>query len=295
MKKSIKLLSLLTLITIIAISCDNIEKIETDKYVIELEPIEPNEDEENLTEVEEESINNKEFLRGIFGSPVERNWRKIHKQCMAKQKTKRLIFLGVSNKLSLGTIYQNRFISVRDEITSNNFSQTEMESFFKKGSSGSCDFQQQVKVDADALMDVKSESFSNIDNELGIAISNNKEINATIEGFQIHNLYTGRLISLLERTQKQSQLDYFNWFKEKGNLLITSVVEINGFSMTIEIKKNISSSLKAKLDEGLSGKLGETDINVRFKYESETKIKMISETNFFVFGEVVKIKKIMRK
>lgn len=281
----------IAILSILLFSCNqNEEEFETENYVVTIEHLDASSIEETISESEE-----KNFIRRLFGSPSEKNWLKIHRQCMARQTTKNLVFLGVSNRLGLGTIYQKGFTSARDEITKDNFSEDEIKSLINKGASGSCDFQQQVSVDVDVLMDVNSSSFSAIDGELGLAMSNTKDMTATIEGYQINNLYTGRLIKLLEKTQNQEQLDYFDWFKEKGNLLMTSVVQINGFSMVIELKNSIGVDLKAKLEEGLVGNLGDTDIKVKFKYESETKIKMISETDFYVFGEVAKIKKIRKK
>ncbi len=280
-----------TLSLLILSSCNrNQEKIKSENYVLTIEKL----DTLTVQKIVDEEGDEKSFLRRVFGSPAEKNWLKIHRQCMANQITKRTVFLGVTNKLGIGTIFQKGFVSTRDEITNDNFTESEMSELINKGASGTCDFQQQVSVNADVLLDVNSSTFSSIDGDLGLAISNQKSINATIEGYQINHLYTGRLLKLLERTTEQGKLDYLDWLTEEGNLLVTSVIEINGFSMIIELKNSIGADLKAKLDEGITGKLGNTDINVRFKYESETKIKMVSENDFYIFGEVVKIKKVRK-
>lgn len=273
-------------------SCNrNQEKIKSDKFEITIEKL----DTLSVQKIADEEGDEKSFIRRIFGSPAERNWLKIHRQCMANQISNRTIFFGVTNNLGIGTIFQKGFVSTRDMINRDNFSEAEIKELINKGASGTCDFQQNVSINADVLFDVNSSTFSTIDGDLGIALSAQKSIDATIEGYQINHLYTGRLINLLERSTEQKKLDYLKWLTEEGNLLVTSVIEINGFSMLIELNNKINSELKAKLDEGIIGKLGNTDINVRFKYESDTKIKMISENNFFIFGEVVKIKKVIRR
>ena len=100
---------------------------------------------------------------------------------------------------------------------------------------------------------------------------------------------------MLERSEKPRQKDYLEWLTEKGNLLVTSVIRIKGFSMDIEMKTQIDADLKAKLKQGIIGKLGNSDIQVKFKYDSDTKIKMVSENDFYVFGRISKVAKVKKR
>jgi hypothetical protein len=224
---------IILLLTILFLaSCNrNLEKIKSDKFEITLEKL----DTLSVQKIADEEGDKKSFIRRIFGAPSERNWLKIHRQCMANQISNRTIFFGVTNNLGIGTIFQRGFVSTRDIINKDNFSEAEINELINKGASGTCDFQQNISINADVLLNVNSSTFSTIDGDLGIALATQKSISASIEGYQINHLYTGRLINLLEHTTERTKLDYLKWLTEEGNLIVTSVIEINGFSMLIEL------------------------------------------------------------
>ena len=271
-------------------SCDkNKEKATSDNYTIVLEHV--NQDE--LQEIAEKN-DLKGILGPIFGSTVEKNWRKLHRSCTKNKIMNDVVFLGTSNKLGLGTIFQKDF-TTRDVIDLENFSEDELRELTTYGAESTCKFEQHITMNVEGLIDIDTTAFSAIDGSLGIAIANQKAMTASIGSYQQNTLSTGRLLNMLERSEKPRQKDYLEWLTEKGNLLVTSVIRIKGFSMDIEMKTQIDADLKAKLKQGIIGKLGNSDIQVKFKYDSDTKIKMVSENDFYVFGRISKVAKVKKR
>jgi len=85
---------------------------------------------------------------------------------------------------------------------------------------------------------------------------------------------------------------YAQRLMEKNNRLLSTVVKVNGFTSIIQSEKEISSDLKAKLDEGtIKAPIGNTGINVSFKYVDSLTVKIETDTDFYVFGRYLKTKK----
>lgn len=230
------------------------------------------------------SSNEKAF--GFGKGATWKLWNKLHKECMKAQWVKKPYYFGVSNTLSLGAIVSNRYEPVNG-MTNYYFTDTQLASLKDPGSPANCTEEQSVKVDFNAMM-----SSTQLDTELSTAIKNSSSITASIDSWQVQNLYTDRLKEILNNDKTNKTNGYKRSLLTKGNKILVKVIKVNGFTSLIKLKTDMSASLRATLDQGITERMGSTNLNVKFEYINDRTISMKTSGQFYVFGQYMKAKRI---
>nr|WP_298789731.1 hypothetical protein [uncultured Allomuricauda sp.] len=280
MKNYLKIGFILILIVCIG-SCSGCDKLEDFDF------IELTEDDAASFEVHQDSL---EF--GILGKGATwKMWKDLHKECMKNKWLSRNRYFGISNTLKLGTITDKKFKEVYNTLD-DILTEDEMKYVIDEGAAQPCDYIRKVSFDFDSEFDIDVKGQNQ---ELSLFIDNAKNTNVQINGWQQQNLSTDRLVQIMTSTEAKNDENkklYAKRLMEKNNRLLSTVVKINGFTSVIQSTKEISSDLKIELEKGtIKAPIGNTGINVSFKYVDSLTIKIETDTDFYVFGRYLKTKK----
>ena len=229
---------------------------------------------------------------GLLGKGATwKMWKDLHKECMKSQWLRKGRYFGISNTLKLGTITDNKFKEVYNTLD-NILSDDEFNHIIDEGAAQPCNYIRKVSFDFDSELDIDVKGQNQ---ELSLFIDNAKNTNVQINGWQQQNLNTDRLVQIMtseEAKNDENKKLYAKRLMEKNNRLLSTVVKINGFTSIIQSTKKISADLKLKLEEGtIKAPIGNTGINVSFKYVDSLTIKTETDTDFYVFGRYLKTKK----
>ena len=230
-----------------------------------------------------------EFIKLSKGA-VWKTWKKLHNECIQNDFFKKPTYLGISSTVDLGSVY-SKSGDILEWDFNKLFNDQDRKKVINSGQPQPCTYTEQLKIDFEAF--IASElPMTGIDGELSIAIKNQKDISVRIDNWQIDNIVKGELKSLLDSSTDPKVAKFKKDLLEKKMIMVSQVARINGFSSVINLKREISASLEAKLKEGIVKNIGNTEAKIKYEYSSSKQIKVTSQGSFVVFVEFVKTKKI---
>lgn len=227
---------------------------------------------------------------------TEKMWDKIYRECIKADVWKDAYYFGPTNTISLGSITDKKHESIIRTIDTTVFTTAEINRMFKQGVPATCDYIQELTMDINAMLNseisITAPGSSDINAELKTAITNYKKTTVKIDGWQRDELLTGVLADILDETNDTRKMKYRKDLLAEGNLVLVRVAKINGFTSEITTRTDISATLEAKLKEGVIAKVGNTGAEAKFEYVNKTTIRITSKSEFYVFGQYMKAKKV---
>lgn len=227
---------------------------------------------------------------------TQKMWDKIYKECIKADVWKDAYYFGPTNTISLGSITDKRHESIIRTIDTSVFTSAEINRMIKPGVPATCDYTQELNMDINAMLNseisITAPGSSDINAELTTAITNYKNTTVKIDGWQRDELLTGVLADILDETNEARKLKYKKDLLAEGNLILVRAAKINGFTSVITTKTDISANLEAKLKEGVIAKVGNTGAEAKFEYVNRTTIRITSKSEFYVFGQYMKARKV---
>ena len=224
-------------------------------------------------------------------------WNKIFVSCMKAEAFKDPFYMGVTNTIDLGSITDKDHESTIRVIDTSVFTTEELKKIIKVGVPASCNFQQSLTMDLNAFLNsefkVADANLSSINAELAYAISTAKSTSIKVDGWQRDELITGALRDILNESTEPRKMKFKDDLLSEGNLILVRIAKINGFESTIELAREISADLEAKLKAGevIAG-IGDTGLKAKFNFLSKSSIVVKSDGAFYVFGKYMKAKKV---
>lgn len=217
-------------------------------------------------------------------------WTTLHKECMNNELSKGMIFFGVSNSLGLGTVLKyddskKKYIP-EFPLLADKFTEDQKKLVFNQGTLSSCTYQKTTRISADFM--AKSNFSTASSGELSGLISSAKSIEAKIESYQQNNLFSGGLGTVLLSSNNTYFRQYDSISKQPDRYIINQEIKVTSFSATIKTSTSISPTLKASLQNGIIGNIGDTEAKVTFSYVSDKEIKVTTQGGFVVFVDLVK-------
>lgn len=276
--------SIILLITTIS-SCKK-----DDKELVDLDPTEI----DTLAWDRLDSISNppsiNQFDITIARGATWRAWRKIHKDCMKNAWFKDGYYVGVSNTIDLGSIIdrgEGLQLRLKDAFTD-----PEIQSFIQLGAFKNCGIEQQFSINVNAMLqgevDVNQDMDEDIEAELIMKIQSSKKSSIKVDNWRINTLVEKVMRRILTESKEKTKADFLEELDNANNTVITSVIEIQGFSTTIEFETEISPELELRLTEGVIANVGSGKFDAELKLKNKKSIQMSSKGSAFVF---VKMKK----
>lgn len=215
-------------------------------------------------------------------------WEDLHLQCMKSEWIRNPFYFGVTNTMKLGTISDKRYKTAFNAFEGV-FSDAEIDSLIDKGSPASCAYIQSISFNLKAELKMQ---FQGESQELSAIFQTGKDRNIKLDGWQVQNLYTDRLKAKLEQSKSPAVRAYSDRLFDRKSRLLNKVVKVNGFTSEIKSEKLISADLKLKLEEGVIGKIGNTGLDVKVEYKDSLTIRIVSLSDFYVFGTWIKPKRL---
>ncbi|WP_398452183.1 hypothetical protein AB3466_14025 [Sphingobacterium thalpophilum] len=225
-----------------------------------------------------------------FKGAVWDTWNKLHKSCMQNTFFKRPTYLGLSNTVDLGSVF-SKSGDILEWDFGKLFNDQDRKKVINTGQPQPCSYTEQLKVDFQAFIATELPS-TGIEGELSAAIKNQKDISVKIDNWQIDRIINGELKFLLDSSTDPKVLQFKKDLLEKNLIMISQVARINGFSSIINLNSEMSAELQAKLKEGITKNIGNTEARIKFGYSSAKQIIVVSQGSFIVFAEFIKVKKI---
>jgi hypothetical protein len=227
--------------------------------------------------------------------PSKQPWMLLHVACLKSDIRKKTKFLGVGNTLTIGTIWQKDFKSLRTCIDSVHFDPALMDRITKRGKESSCGTSMQMNSGVGAFLNVKPAYFENINGELGVLVKRPKKTTVYVESFVPVDLLTGDLITLLDTSRNQQCKQYLHWFCEEGNLVCTWTYEVTGVSIFVETEDTISTSLKAQLQDTIRAVPITGKLQTSYTYVNNRTIKITTHNPFYAVGGVQRIARVKER
>jgi len=210
-------------------------------------------------------------------------------------------YLGPSNTLSLGTIFENRKYIKRVMDSTVGFDDSEKAQVIFHGEYTPCSNIKDLTISFKSFIGAEfnfPDSISHFSAELNNVIDNSSNTNIKINKWRINYLVEGNLkdILLKDSTKDNNKQGYLEAVKSKNNWVLTKVVEIKGFTSQINLRNKMSNKLKGGLKHGITINIGskENGVVAEFKLKNDKKIEISSNSNFFVFGEYRRASKILK-
>ncbi len=236
-----------------------------------------------------------EFPTDTFGivkskGAIWKTWESLHKECLQNEFFRNPAYLGISNKTDIGSLYDKSGDFIIWDVDKL-FSEAEKAKFVSQGQPQPCSYTQKLKVSIEGMISTSIPS-SGVDAELSAALNTSKDVSAVIDNWQLNKIVSRELQSILNGTDDAKKLQYKSDLIEKRSYIVSQCAKINGFSATINLEKEMSAELKAKLESGYVTNIGNSEAKLKFKYENSKTIKVVSEGSFIVFVELLKAKRV---
>lgn len=243
----------------------------------------------------EDSIMDMQMVSTLKKGSTWRLWRNIHLDCMKSEWMKSPFYFGVSNTLDLGSLVDKRFNLQRTLDSTSGFSNDDVKAIINYGNFNPCNVYREINVSLNTLLQSDFDLYPNSNPELTVellmSLALKKKTEVKIENWRLNNLRAGVLEDQLIYAEEGSQKSrFYNSMKKKGFYILSKVIEIKGFSSIVELDKEVSPALKAKLKEGLRIPLSNSEAELRFTFKNNTTIEISSSGSFYVFGEFKKAK-----
>jgi hypothetical protein len=218
-------------------------------------------------------------------------WETLHHECMNSKIFNNPFYFGTSNKTGIGAIWKNDISLLYNEMEFNKdeFSDSELSKVIIRGNPVTCNYTKKTNLSISNIIGADLSAGANI--ELNNAISTSKSLDATVEGMQIDELAYDRLLKLL-KSDAAKKTSYIDSFLRSDAILVVRAAKVNAFSARLMLTKKISAALEAELKKGIVQELNSGSLKIKLEYDSETSIKIITQSPFYVF---VKFNKSVRK
>ncbi|MBY0377621.1 MAG: hypothetical protein K2Q33_03545 [Gammaproteobacteria bacterium] len=216
-------------------------------------------------------------------------WQRLHKECMKNEFFKNPTYLGISNTTDLGSIFTKN-----DQLAwdfDRLFTQEERNSVIRFGSSKSCDYREEIRMNLEGLIETSLDP-AGAEAELSTAIENQKNITAKINQWQIDRLITKEFKYLISHSSNPKVKEFKSTFENEDVRILTQVARIIDFSSVIYLDEDISTSLSAALKKGITKPVGDSEAKIKFSYKSDREISVTSSGSFIVFAEFTDAKKL---
>lgn len=276
---------------ILSITCKS-EKLKIQENQLEMIADIPAE----LSDQEIRSINmtdKQNFLGWSFPSKGEtwKLWETLHHECMQNEIFKNPFYFGPSNKTGIGAVWKNDISMLYNELEFNKdeFPEEELTKVIIRGNPVTCNYSKKTNLSISNVIGANLSAGTNI--ELNNAISTSKSVDATVESMQIDELAYDKLLKLL-KSDSSKKSSYIESFLRSDAILVVRAAKVNAFSARVNLKRKISADLAAELKKGIVQELNSGSLKIKLEYDSETSIKIITQSPFYVF---VKFNKNVRK
>ena len=283
------------MISIVLNSCNSCNP-DRDKEDIAFEEIEVD---TTLFDTYDSQFDQQDSLGFIGRGSTWRTWRKLHKECMKAQWLRRPYYFGVSSTVNLGSIVDKDFDLQRSMDATSGFNDEDLTSIINYGNFTSCGYTQEMTMSLNVFLqsefDFTQTGEPDLNAELQTSIAKSNKTKVKVDNWRINNVREDNLIDVLEAA-KDSDIKKKKFQvtlkKEKHHILI-KVIEIKGFTSYIELEREMSPGLEAKLKEGIVAPIGNAGIKAKFKFKDKRTIEVKSGGNFYVFGQFKKVKKVI--
>lgn len=237
-------------------------------------------------------------LKGAFAKgSTWKTWKKLHKECMESEWFSNPYYFGVSSTVNLGALVDKDFDLQRTMDSSSGFTDLEMASIINLGNFADCGYTQEMTMSLDVFLqsefNIKQTGQPDLNAELKTAISKSSKTKVKIDNWRVNNIKEDELIDILTTTSDSKKKNYFATLKKENHYILVKVIEIKGFTSYIELERDMSAGLEAKLKDGVVASMGNAQIEATFKFKDKRTIEVKSGGNFYVFGEFKKVKKVM--
>ena len=225
-------------------------------------------------------------------------WRKLHKECMKAEWLQSPYYFGVSNTINLGAIVDKDFDLQRTMDTTNGFSKSELTKIINYGNFTDCGYYQEMTMSLSAFIqsefDFTQTGNSDLNAELQSAISKSSKTRVKVDNWRLNNVREDILMDILNDASDTmvAKKRFLETLKKDMHYILIKVIEIKGFTSYIELERDISAGLQAKLKEGVIAPMGNAGIEAQFRFKDKRTIEVKSGGNFYVFGEFKKVKKV---
>jgi|GEM_PF-2218426 hypothetical protein len=221
-------------------------------------------------------------------------WKTVYEQCIQHALFPNALYLGLQDKLWIGSISNqieqnvNKQITVLD--TSANGNILDLLAIYN---SANCF----VKIDMNKSMqnDFYKELIKNLSNSghyqylAGLVDTN--QISFNITTLLDYSIRPDTLINMLQRTKDSSLLKFKEVLITPGNVLLVRTAMIFGFSAQFHLKKRLLQEEEDKLKNEVFVKLGDHGENLRIKGMSDQNVLRVSiNRNYTVFGQFFSFK-----
>lgn len=201
----------------------------------------------------------------------EKLWKGFFRGCIenAGWKLSNNAFLGISNSITLGQLYDRR---------SGLFSSVQPEKFVPPitmiGNNATCNIVTTTGKEFNLLIGSNIAKFANAELQTKIQSSKNSEI--TVGGFRVESLDELQFENLIK---DPSFNQYTLAAKGRTKRIIAKILLVNGFNAEITTEGEINSALKAQLDAGITETLNISDAKIELSFKRTTSGKIIATSN----------------
>lgn len=244
--------------------------------------------EEATKESQENSISTKSLF--ISKGAVWKMWEKLFKDFMKNNHFKNPTYLGISNTVDIGSLFNedNQLLWNIDKV----LNAEQKAKVVTLGNKSPLKMGQKAVVSFESLINAELPS-SGIEGELSAALKNQKDLTVSVNSCQIDRIDIGPFKRLVNTSTDGNIMD----FKQEASIgttkIIYQVARINGFSSIIKLDKAISAGLKAGLEKGIITQIGDADAKLKFEYKSANEIAVSSIGSFIVFADIVNASKLI--
>jgi hypothetical protein len=227
-----------------------------------------------------------------------KTWRKLQKECMKAEWLRNPYYFGVSSTVNLGAIVDKHYDLQRTMDSTSGFTDVDLASIINYGNYTDCGYYQEMTMSLNVFLqsefDFTQTGEPDLNAELQTAISKSSQTKVKVDNWRINNVREDNLIDILKDAPDTAiyKKGYFKTLKEDKNYILVKVIEIKGFTSYIELSRDMSAGLEAKLKEGVVAPMGNAGIEASFSFKDKRTIEVKSGGNFYVFGQFKKVKKV---
>lgn len=259
-------------------------------------------DEALVSSINEEQMQ-EDSSRNLIQSTAARgetwqSWEDAFKSCFKNETFKDAVYLGPSSNKYLGTILSKNKSMTRTDLV-NFVSIGEFKNFADEGKTvNTCD-----------LTKIKDFSFNfffgavtaQMNDSLSTAITKYDSTKITGGQWRIDELRTSDFINFINDSDDKKFKQYRKTLVSDGNVVITKVIKVNGFTGEIYTSKDISAGVAAELQKGKELDISTSDTtsatpNFKLKLTldntKKNTVKVSSTGEFYIFAMVRKGKKV---
>lgn len=232
----------------------------------------------------------------LFGKgSTWKTWRKLHKECMKAEWLRNPYYFGVSNTINLGAIVDKNYDLQRTMDSTSGFKNSEINKIINYGNFTDCGYYQEMTMSLNVFFQSEfnftQTGSSDLNLELQSAISKSTKAKIKVDNWRINNIREENLMDILNDAPDTDiyKKRFLQSLKKEKHYILIKVIEIKGFTSYIELERDMSAELEAKLREGVIASMGNAGVDAQFSFKDKRTIEVKSGGNFYVFGEFKKV------